>query len=76
MKKHPIVAFEHLGLTMDSVIARHIPDPPPVQKRTRPLKMSSLKTAVESTTGEEYFSDIVEAIGPVWCRWPQIMSRL
>ena len=30
---------------------RHIPEPPPVQKRTFPLKISGLKTAVESTIG-------------------------
>lgn len=38
-------------LTTDSVITRHIPEPPPVQRRTLFLNMSSLKTAVESTTG-------------------------
>ena len=33
---------------------RHIPEPPPVQKRTFPLKISGLKTAVESTIGTSY----------------------
>ena len=38
-------------LTMASVIVRHIPDPPPVQKRTFPAKILGRKTVVESTTG-------------------------
>lgn len=38
-------------LTIASVIPRHIPDPPPVQKRTFPLKISGLKIAVDSTIG-------------------------
>ena len=49
---------------MDSVIPRHIPEPPPVQKSTRPLKMSFLKIAVESATGDEYFVDMVGKLGP------------
>lgn len=40
-----------LRLTIASVIPRHIPDPPPVQKRTFPLKISGLNIAVESTIG-------------------------
>jgi len=39
---------------MASVIPRHIPDPPPVQNNTLPLKISSLKTDVESTMGTTY----------------------
>lgn len=39
-----------LALTIDSVMPRQIPEPPPVQKSTFPLKMSALKTAFESTT--------------------------
>ena len=38
-------------LTIASVIPRHIPDPPPVQKTTFPLKISGLKIAVDSTIG-------------------------
>ena len=38
-------------LTTASVITRHMPEPPPVQRRTLFLNMPSLKTAVESTTG-------------------------
>ena len=38
-----------MELTTASVMALQMPDPPPVQKRTLPLKMSFLKTAVEST---------------------------
>lgn len=34
--------------TTASVIALHIPEPPPVQNKTFPLKRSFLKTAVES----------------------------
>ena len=43
-----------LLLTIASVIPRHIPDPPPVQKTTFPLKMSGLKIAVDSTIGTSY----------------------
>ena len=41
-------------LTIASVIPRHIPDPPPVQKTTFPLKMSGLKIDVDSTIGTSY----------------------
>lgn len=30
----------------------HIPEPPPVQNKTFPLKMSGLNTSVEVATGE------------------------
>jgi hypothetical protein len=43
--------YKRVTLTTASVITRHMPEPPPVQKRTLFLNMSSLKTAVESTTG-------------------------
>lgn len=36
-------------LTTASVMALQIPEPPPVQKRTFPLKRSLWKTAVEAT---------------------------
>jgi hypothetical protein len=36
---------------MASVIPRHIPEPPPVQNNTFPLKISSLKTDVDMTLG-------------------------
>ena len=38
-------------LTTASVMALQMPEPPPVQKRTLPLKMSSLNTDVELTAG-------------------------
>ena len=49
--------------TTASVMPLQIPDPPPVQNKTFPLKMSSLKTALESTTGK---TDGVNAIVVYW----------
>ena len=37
--------------TIASVMARHIPDPPPVQNKTLPLNISGLNIVEESTTG-------------------------
>jgi len=45
-----ITAFAPCCITA-LVISLHIPLPPPVQKRIFPLKMSALKTEVESTYG-------------------------
>lgn len=42
---------EEVGRTIDSTMLLHIPEPPPVQKRTLPAKMSGLNTAFESMTG-------------------------
>jgi len=39
------------SLTTASVMPRHIPEPPPVQKRTFPLNISGLNTALESMSG-------------------------
>lgn len=41
---------ERVARTTASVMVRHMPEPPPVQKRTWPLKISALKMAVESAT--------------------------
>ena len=38
--------------TTASVIPLQIPDPPPVQNKTFPLKISSLKIVLESTIGK------------------------
>lgn len=43
--------FKQVVRTIASVIPRHIPDPPPVQNRILPLKMSGLKTVVEFAVG-------------------------
>ena len=50
-KPHEVCSFDQESLTIVSVIPRHIPDPPPVQKRTFPLKIPDLKIDVDSTIG-------------------------
>jgi hypothetical protein len=51
---------------------RHIPEPPPVQKRTFPTKMSGLKTAVESTMGVTKGVDIARSLEGrhLFASWP------
>lgn len=47
-------------VTIARVISLQMPEPPPVQNRTLPLNKSSLKTAVESTSGTtKGFGDMV-----------------
>jgi len=47
---------------MASVIDLHIPDPPPVQNKTFPLKISGLNTSIElATGGMTGLEDIVSA---------------
>ena len=41
--------------TIASVMPRQIPEPPPVQNRTFPLKISSLNMVVEATAGRTSF---------------------
>ena len=57
-------------LTTASVMALQMPEPPPVQKSTLPLKMSSLNTDVESTAGASTYASTISFV-----IWVQVLVR-
>lgn len=58
--------------TTASVIPLQIPEPPPVQNNTLPLKISSLKMAEESTTGATYAGEVM-AVSLVYVNDKQLL---